>query len=84
LNYQDAEQFWCKLTASDSSISQLACYANFEQQHPPAQLGQAMDQMGDALMAVTGIVFCVLVIRAALRVDTPPNPKPTQRIEPEL
>jgi hypothetical protein len=34
MNGQTLEQLWCKLTASNDWVSQLACYANYEQQHP--------------------------------------------------
>jgi hypothetical protein len=36
MDYQTVEQFWCKLTASDDWISQLACYA-----HQNLRLGTA-------------------------------------------
>jgi hypothetical protein len=70
MNYQDVEQFWCKITASNDFLSQLACMANFEQQHPPGAVatGPLADPklgMSDStILLLLGAVVVLIAIRS--------------------
>jgi hypothetical protein len=82
-------QLWCKFTASNDALSQMVCLANLALNNGGAQAAAPavpaqVDQSGGAAMAVIAIVVCILIIRAALRYDVTPKPKPTQRVEPKL
>lgn len=60
MNYQDAEQAWCKFTASDDFLSQGACLVNFEAQHPPGSFDPGAIP-GTAL--VIGLLLVVTICR---------------------
>ena len=70
MDYQTVEQLWCKITASADWLSQLACYAHFEQQIMPPAKWQSLssttvDQSNGGALAVIALLLLLRVLVSA-------------------
>jgi hypothetical protein len=79
-------QLWCKLTASNDWLSQLACYANFENSVGQSDASGSLDKSAQEWLAVVCVVVAVWIVARAVsrRGAVNPKPKPSRKIEPRL